>query len=405
MRRAAAIIIICSLLFLGGCYSKGLKLFAIVSGMGLDFKDDQYILTAETLASAGGEGELPVTELLSGEGATIPETIEQCILGSGKQLYFQHMWIVIFSEELINSRFENALNYLMGEHNIRLNCRLFLSGDETSAQIFSREEPKEEQGKEGQQEKEQKEPAGEGGQQESGGEEGKKQPEQGKSEGGEEKDKKGNVTIKTLDIIDPYANNIYAAEVKLNDFYYALHAEGIDGFLPVITKDRVEGIMLFSDKKMAVKLEGRRIIPLMLLTTNTVKGSIISDFEGRPISAILKKYNKDISVSVEDGQVRVKIGLDAKIRVECPVYGEEEAYLDTVEKSIKEDIEELFAILKENRSDPVGIGQRLMRYHPAQWNEVKDDWYSAFADSIVEVEVKVQRISTGRILWRESDDK
>ena len=114
------ILILCSL-FLGGCYDNiELNNLAIISGIGIDFEDDNFILTYEVLNDTKTEEN---TAMLSyteeGKGKSIVEAFTNTNYKIGKKPYFAHLRIVLLSESIIKDHLDEISDYLIRDTDIR----------------------------------------------------------------------------------------------------------------------------------------------------------------------------------------------------------------------------------------------------------------------------------------------
>ncbi len=109
------ILIIICLLFLTGCYDyQELSDMNIVNGIGIDFKDEEYIVSLETVKSSKGESSSKITtNVISGKDKILANAINQAINNSGKKAYFKHVDLVIISEELAKNGIGDVVDYML----------------------------------------------------------------------------------------------------------------------------------------------------------------------------------------------------------------------------------------------------------------------------------------------------
>ncbi len=109
--------------FLTGCFDyKELNTRAIVSGIAIDLKDDEFLVTIEILNSKKSDSEKESTNktyYIDGKGATLSEAIQECNLRVAKDAYYSHLKVMIVSEEVAKEKMEHILDYLLREPNIR----------------------------------------------------------------------------------------------------------------------------------------------------------------------------------------------------------------------------------------------------------------------------------------------
>jgi len=96
--------VIC-LTFLTGCWDKNeLNEVAVVMGVGIDKIEEEYQITAQVIKPPAGEGEGGGSELptwsLSAKGNTVLGAIRNLNRMSPRRLYWAHLQVIIFGEEL-----------------------------------------------------------------------------------------------------------------------------------------------------------------------------------------------------------------------------------------------------------------------------------------------------------------
>ncbi len=132
-------IIILISLFLTGCYDNvELNNLAIITGIGIDYKDDNFYLTYEILNDIKtDENTAMLSYTVSGEGKTISEAFINTNYKVGKKPYFAHLKIALFSESLVNGKLDQITDYLLRDTDIRDEFIAIVTKDVSPEEILS----------------------------------------------------------------------------------------------------------------------------------------------------------------------------------------------------------------------------------------------------------------------------
>ena len=108
--------------FLGGCYDyNGLDDLAIISGIGIDYVKDEFKITFEII-STKKEGETSgssSTYYITSSGNSLVEAFAKSANKMDKVPYFEHVEIVIFSEEVAKNHLDDCIDYLIRTERLR----------------------------------------------------------------------------------------------------------------------------------------------------------------------------------------------------------------------------------------------------------------------------------------------
>ena len=108
------IIIIC--LFLTGCYNYvEINDLELVNGIFLDYKSDKYI------------GSFDIDEIKSSEGTTISDLFRNFEELIDKKAYYAHIKTIIISKEILNNHFDELIDFILRNNEIRNNFYLIVS--------------------------------------------------------------------------------------------------------------------------------------------------------------------------------------------------------------------------------------------------------------------------------------
>lgn len=133
------IIILLTLIFLTtGCYDNiELDDLAIVSGIGIDYKADNFYLTYEILADTKTDENTTLQSFtVSGSGKTISEAFINTNYRVSKKAYFAHLKVLILSDEIINGHLNKITDYILRDTNLRSDFKVVVSNNTTPEDIL-----------------------------------------------------------------------------------------------------------------------------------------------------------------------------------------------------------------------------------------------------------------------------
>lgn len=122
MKRIFAFIFVLFILFLSsGCYNyKEINEMAIVSSIGIDKDDDNYVVSAQIMNSKESEdSEDSQITVYSKKGKTIHEALRNLTLESPRKLYGNHLSKIVLSEEVAKEGIENILDLFIRVTEVR----------------------------------------------------------------------------------------------------------------------------------------------------------------------------------------------------------------------------------------------------------------------------------------------
>lgn len=144
MTKIKYLIIILIPLFLSGCYNyRELNDLGITTAVSIDYDKDKnsFNVIAQLInpvkqqdATSSGE---PVFVSFQSEGKTIQEAFRLIILDSPKQLYGSHLQIVILSEEAVQSKLPEILDFFIRDPELRSEFKVIIAKNNESLKSIS----------------------------------------------------------------------------------------------------------------------------------------------------------------------------------------------------------------------------------------------------------------------------
>lgn len=127
-------------LFLSGCYDYNeLDDLAIISGVGIDYQNDEYVVTFEILSTkkqGDSSSASSSTYNVTGRGKTVTEAFANNGCFSDKVPYYDHIEVVVISEEIAKNHLKDISEYLTRSSKFRNEFYLALTTENTAEEII-----------------------------------------------------------------------------------------------------------------------------------------------------------------------------------------------------------------------------------------------------------------------------
>jgi len=376
-KRIMCLILVCFLSFsFTGCWSyRGLDTITIVSGMAIDMDEsgENYKLTFETVDLSKPIKQTGLkSKIIESQGRTILDAIRNARKIPTGKLYFGNMPIVIVSKEIAEAGgVEDIISWLLRDVEPRETIRIIVSKKKTAGEIFTLS--------------------------------------------------KKNESVLSYDILNTIQSDhmITASTIDMQIFqaYNAMNGEGIPLMLPAICcresngtlSPEIDGIAVFKDKKLVNFLtptEAR----YYLIVMGKIKGGVLTfdiDGDGKfdTLYEITDNKTKN-SFEYKDGQLKLKICHDIHVTLseltlkDLDVMNTEQVknFTNVTQQLIEQSITDL---VKKSQTiyqtDIFGIGSMVYKKKPKLWKELKPNWEEVYKNMEVEVETKVELLSTASI--------
>ncbi len=115
------------MLFCNGCWDKKeFNQLAIAQTIAIDYQENQYTLTVQLVMPAASDVEISGDSmwLISGEGASVAEALEQISRSAPRELYLDHLDIVLLGEGVLQHDMGQGIEYLIQEDVLRRRTNL-----------------------------------------------------------------------------------------------------------------------------------------------------------------------------------------------------------------------------------------------------------------------------------------
>ncbi|WP_284036887.1 Ger(x)C family spore germination protein [Neobacillus sp. 114] len=141
-RKFLLLVSICSLILLTSCWNRReLNQLGIVIGMGIDQVDGKFLVTtqvvnpSEIAASMGSGGNSPVV-VYQETGDTLFEAIRRITTESPRKLYFSHLRLLVFGEQLAKNGIGKSLDLLTRDPELRTDFYITIAKDRKAGDVL-----------------------------------------------------------------------------------------------------------------------------------------------------------------------------------------------------------------------------------------------------------------------------
>jgi spore germination protein KC len=387
MRKAASIVLLASMLLLGGCWSiKELNDISVVIGMGIDQVDEYYNVTLQVVDSSQMYSRSPMNRspiiVVSEKADTLFEAIRKITTKAPRRMYGGHLRILILGEGLAKHGIGKTLDLMLRDPEIRPDFNIAIAKNVSARDLLATMTPFE-------------------------------------SLTGEELHK----SLQTSE-----ASWAPTAAISIVDLYRMLSNEGVE---PVLTGIRLTGNISKGLKEENIKqpaayaeykYEGIGVMKRDKLMgwlsesdskaynyiTNNVKSTVGSAIcpsgKGRFLVEVQASNTKIVPL-VKNGKPSVKIithisgniaenGCMLDLALEENFMALQQAGKEKVLSIISNGVQH---VQSKYGVDIFGFGRAFHYKHPRQWREWKGDWDNAFRRMPVEVELHYKLSQLGSI--------
>ncbi len=126
-------LIVLTLLFCNGCWDKKeLNQLALAQVAAIDYTDNGYQVTLQLIIPSADKETVTSDNLwaMRGDGASVGEAMQQIALAAPREIYLDHLDLVLLGEGVLQHDVEQALDYLLKENVLRRRTRLLaVAGD------------------------------------------------------------------------------------------------------------------------------------------------------------------------------------------------------------------------------------------------------------------------------------
>jgi len=385
MKKLKYLFFLCVFLLTGCSDYRELSDLSIVSSIGIDKKEDSYIIYTQILNSkqqtdSQSESTSPQIVVYKSEGKTLHEAFRNTILESPKKLYVGHVETLIVSEKIAKEDITMIFDFLLRDPEVNADFTVFLAEDDSVSDIMQTMTPID------------------------------NIPAENVSSSME-------ITAKLLGAVD---------DITFDKFSSYILQQGIDAVIPLIsvkeTKTEEENInpskRLMIDKKMGI-FDGDKYLTTLSDDASFGYNLINNNFESSVVSF---KCSNNSYASIEIIDNKTKLSYDTKkemvkieaviegslSEIDCDIDVSDKNGIEKIESKIEKHIKEIInATLDEaieyNESDFLGIGQNIFQNENKYYKKNKNNIESLIKNMKKDINVKVTLSQKGLI--KEGNDK
>lgn len=145
MKKIKIIFLIIVLLSLTGCSYVELNKMAIVSALGIDYKNKEYQITAQVMdiKKTEGNGSIQTSLIYEASGKTIGQAIRNLSEKYPKTVYLGHLEIIILGKEVAENKINDIFDFIFRSPEVRATGNVLINKEQTAKETLKPENEKE----------------------------------------------------------------------------------------------------------------------------------------------------------------------------------------------------------------------------------------------------------------------
>ncbi len=125
------------MLLLTGCADyKEINEMAIVSGIGIDYQNDEYVVTLEILNEKSGKDKI-TTYIRTGKDQSLATALEKTADKLSHRAYYPHVKLVVISEEIAKNHLQDVADFFIRSTYLRENFNIVVSKDIKPEDVYT----------------------------------------------------------------------------------------------------------------------------------------------------------------------------------------------------------------------------------------------------------------------------
>ena len=351
------IILLISILLLSGCADYiEINDLAIVTGLLIDYKDENYIITSQIIES-NDESKIKV---ITTTGSTIEETLAKISQTSNKEVFISHLKTIILTENIIKNNID-IYDFFLRNAKSKMNFKIYIAEDEDAKKILKIYE-----------------------------------------------DVDGSAIY--IENILKYNSKLFSSSTPLvfTDLVYKKLEYGLEPIYPnVSVKENNEeeilylkNLIAFNDNKEKIILNDIESISYNILTNNLEKTFMDIKCDNKKFSLTLEHVKT--KYKWKNNIFNINTNLKAKINsYECNYDINEIKTIEKLntlaEEQITKELNNVIKISQDNKVDFIGIGNHIYKYDKNYFDFKNNNWNNKLPNINTKVNVDVKITSIGEI--------
>ena len=349
MKKAAFLcLILIPLLALSGCTDYvEIEQHLIVSAIGVDGQNGQFVVTAEIVNNTEGAlDSVPVTQVLESKGATLEEALSKMLTASSKRLFFSHCSVIILGGGLSREQVADVGDFIIYQKEVTLSIQL-VSAKEAGQLIRA----------------------------------------------------KGTVyPIVGYEIAAVLKNS--REQLGYNDYapFYQIYNQSQGAgqafaipYLDVIPGEENDtfalgGMAIYQNNRVLTRLTGQQSQFFLMLTNRLQGGELTLTADGKPMQGKIKRTSASVTPSVRDGVLTIDWHLN--ISMQDSLYDSVEPA--KMERAIAGQCQEIVNLAQQVlETDIFHLGDRLYQERPKLFSKFQSSWTSHFVSADIHLSCTV----------------
>ena len=366
MKRGKLIILTLIIFLSTGCNYVELNKLAIVSALGIDYKNNEYLITAQVMdVTKSDSGSIKQSSLIyEAAGETIGKAVRNFSEKYPKTVYLGHLEIIILGKDVAEQKMNEIFDFILRSPEVRSTGNVLVNKEQTAKETLKPENEKENSFA----------------------------TEQIKSSLDNATKRTGTVNLVTFE-----------------EFAQGYLQKGIDPVVPLIRIDKqndsktsdtiIANLAVLNNNKIGKEMDERQSIAYNTINKNYYDVVITPKYKNKALGIILFNPKSKINTAIKHNKVHTTIDIVVEIKL-----NELNSNIDPdnekinkeleklVEKELKEYIESLINYCKESNSDVLGIGNDIYKNHYKQYNKYKN---VNFYQSNIKVQIRTKLYRSG----------
>ena len=359
------LVLIFTLFLITGCSYKELDALAIVTAIGIDYIDDEYLISAQIMDLQKGSGDSTSEKavLYKGTGITIVEALRNIMRQYPKTIYLGHLEMAVLGKEVAEKKTDEIFDYFISSPESANDFMILVNKDGMAEEVIN--------------------------------------PKEASSE-------EANPSKDLLTSLENVTNRDgIAYEINFEEFLAIYLEVGKDPVLPVIkmiddkqatNKVMITTLVPFKDNMLLNELDDKQAMAFTTLNNNYYDAPFTVKYNGTNISLLMLNPKSNYSVAIKDGKVNVDIKVkleghasevSTKVTLSSPKVANE---IETIfENQIKGYVESLMNYCKVNNVDVLGLKNMIYKNYYKDFDSYKDKNIYEIADINIDVDINMYR--------------
>lgn len=359
------IILVLTTILLSGCSYVELDDLAIVSAIGVDYKDNLFHLTAQVMDAKRSDSGMDESSLIyEAEGETIASAVRNFAEKYPKNAYFGHLEMIVLGGETVKYKLDDIFDYFMRSPEVRSSGFILISKDQTAKNILKPQNEK-----------------------------------QGSFASEELKSSLEGATKRNGTVND----------ITFEQFLSHYLQKGIDPVVPLIklsndessnsvSQTTITELAVIKDGKISKSLTKEESIAYNTLNNTYYDIVITPKHDNKPFGAIILNPKSSIKTKIKNNKIKVNININIETKLNelnQKIDPKNEKIHDQLQKEIENELKSYFESLikycKETNTDILGIGNMIYKNYYKEYKKYENKNLYEIASININIKSKMYR--------------